>query len=44
VRDGAGADALAAERETAAGNRVAIADGLADRRAAVFERGRSQSR
>jgi enoyl-CoA hydratase/carnithine racemase len=46
VRDGAGADALAAERETAAGGRVAIADpaGLADRRAAVFERGRAQPR
>jgi len=44
VRDGAGAEALAAERETATGGRVAIADGLADRREAVFERGRAQTR
>ena len=44
VRDGAGADALAAERETATGGRVAIAAGLADRREAVFERGRAQTR
>jgi enoyl-CoA hydratase len=42
VRDGAGADALAAERATAAGG-VPIADGLADRRDAVFARGRSQA-
>lgn len=42
VRDGAGADALAAERATASGG-VPVADGLAARRDAVFARGRSQS-
>jgi len=45
VRDGSGADALAAERESVVDGRVAIADpdGLADRRSAVFARGRGQA-
>jgi enoyl-CoA hydratase len=42
ARDGAGADALAAERATAAGG-VPVADGLAARRDAVFARGREQA-
>jgi enoyl-CoA hydratase len=44
VRDGTGADALAAERESVTDGRVAIADpdGLAERRSAVFSRGRAQ--
>jgi enoyl-CoA hydratase len=43
VRDGTGAAALAEERRSAHGGRASVADGVADRAAAVFERGRTQS-